>query len=309
MQQFGAKLSFTTEDLSFEESAHRIATGVADLGSAHLLASEHITSAKFAVIIDLNYDEIARSEESMQQFLLAFVDAVAQDLSCENDFVRITSVERSKKRERKAEVNLVLTTPEKTKTEELANIFKNHARSGFSNNTILCYIKPDKYQCQWMLVLSYLQLQPFDFDPKHNYDYTKPGVPAELMRGDLPYYLPIGWFCHAIKVNNKYKDGSAWLGSSNGPGEWPVAFHGTKSTAVKGITEQGLLVSSVKKDYMIYEAIIQKGEEIKNINVHISHLEYLMTFQDDYPNAFDYYYIDSTLNYLYEIFEYLVGIK
>ncbi|CAF4926215.1 unnamed protein product, partial [Rotaria sp. Silwood2] len=103
IQQFGAKLSFTTEGLSFEGSAHRTATGIADLGSAHLLASEHITSAKFALIVDLDYDNIAQSKQSMQQFLLAFVDAVAQDLSCENDFVRVTSVERSKKRERKAE--------------------------------------------------------------------------------------------------------------------------------------------------------------------------------------------------------------
>ncbi|CAF4193692.1 unnamed protein product [Rotaria sp. Silwood2] len=225
IQQFRAKLSFTTDGLSFEGSAHRTATGIADLGSAHLLASKHITSARFALIVDLDYDNIAQSEQSMQQFLLAFVDAVAQDLSCENDFVRVTFVERSKKRERKAE---------------------------------------------WTPILSYLQLQPFDFDPKHNYDYTKPDVPAELMRGDLPYYLPIGWFRHALKVDNKYKDGSAWLGSSNGPGEWPVVFHGTKSKAVKGITDQGLLVSSVKTDLMSHEAMQQKGEEVNRPGLNVA---------------------------------------
>ncbi|CAF1161995.1 unnamed protein product [Rotaria sp. Silwood1] len=91
-----------------------------------------------------------------------------------------------------------------------------------------------------MLGMFYLQLQAFDFDPKYNYDYTKPDVPAELMHGSLPHYLPIGWFRHALKVDNKYKYGSTWLGSSNGPGEWPVAFHGTKSRAVKSITDQGL---------------------------------------------------------------------
>lgn len=124
VQQFGGKLSFTNEDLSFEESAHRTACGVADLGSAHLLSSEHIPSAKFALVINLNYDDIAKSEETMENFILAFVDAVANDLQCDNDYVRISSVEKSTKDKRKAEVNLVLTTPDKEKTEELAEIFK-----------------------------------------------------------------------------------------------------------------------------------------------------------------------------------------
>lgn len=124
VQQFGGKLSFTDEDLSFENSAHRTACGVADLGSAHLLSSEHIPSAKFALIINYDYDDIAKSEETMQSFLLSFVDAVAHDLQCDNDYVRISSVEKSTKGKGKAEVNLVLTTPDKGKTEELAETFK-----------------------------------------------------------------------------------------------------------------------------------------------------------------------------------------
>ena len=124
VQQFGGKLSFTNDDLSFENSAYRAACGVADLGSAHLLSSEHIPSAKFALIINIDYDDIAKSEETMQTFLLAFVDAVAHDLQCDNDYVRVSSVEKSSKGKGKAEVNLVLTTPDKTKTEELAETFK-----------------------------------------------------------------------------------------------------------------------------------------------------------------------------------------
>jgi hypothetical protein len=120
VQQFGGKLSFTNEDLSFENSAHRTACGVADLGSAHLLSSEHIPSAQFALILNLDYDDLARSEETMEQFLLTFADAIAHNLQCENDYVRVSSVEKSTKGKGKAEVNLVLTTPDKTKTEELA---------------------------------------------------------------------------------------------------------------------------------------------------------------------------------------------
>ncbi len=124
IQQFGAKLSFTNEDLSFENSAYLTACGVADLGSAHLLASEHIPFAKFVLMINLGYDTLAKSEETMQHFVLTFADAVAQDLSCDNNYVRVTSVEKSKKGKGKAEVNLALTTPDKTKTEELADTFK-----------------------------------------------------------------------------------------------------------------------------------------------------------------------------------------
>jgi hypothetical protein len=70
-----------------------------------------------------------------------------------------------------------------------------------------------------MPILSYMQLQSFDFDPKYNLDYTQKGMPSELTRGGLPYYLPIGWYRHALKVDNKYKDDPYWLGSSNGPGQ------------------------------------------------------------------------------------------
>jgi hypothetical protein len=124
VQQFDGKLSFTNEDLSFENSTHRTACGVADLGSSHLLSNEHIPSAKFALIIDLDYDDLARSEETMERFLLTFVDAIAHNLQCNNDYVRVSSVEKSTKGKGKAEVNLVLTTPDKTKTEELAETLK-----------------------------------------------------------------------------------------------------------------------------------------------------------------------------------------
>jgi hypothetical protein len=124
VQQFGGKLSFTTEDLSFEDSSHRTACGIANLGSTHLLASEHIPSAKFALLIDLNYNDLAQSTEKMQNFILTFVDAVAQDLSCDHHHVRVTSVEKSTKGKGKAEVNLALTTPDKAKTKELADTFQ-----------------------------------------------------------------------------------------------------------------------------------------------------------------------------------------
>lgn len=156
---------------------------------------------------------------------------------------------------------------------------------GFSSKTILGYIKPDEYQCKWMPILSYLQLQPLDFDPRYNLDYAAGGLPEQLKRGGYPYYLPIGWYRHGLKVDNKYKDNPAWLGSSNGPGEWPVAFHGTNSKAVKNIADQGLLVSAVKTDAMLQSAIKQKGEEVNRPGLYVathcnggSHPRYTATF-------------------------------
>jgi len=121
-----------------------------------------------------------------------------------------------------------------------------------------------------MPVLSFLQLQPVDFDSRYNLDYAKGGIPAKLTRAGLPYYLPIGWYRHALKVDKKYKDGSVWLGSSNAPGEWPVAFHGTNSKAVRNISDKGLLTSSVVRDRMLKEAINQKGEEVNRPGLYVA---------------------------------------
>ncbi|UJR19776.1 hypothetical protein I4U23_022910 [Adineta vaga] len=271
IKEFGGKLTFTTENLSFEESHYRTACGIADLGSAHLFVNEQLSSAKFSLLLDLNYDQLAKSNETMKTFVLSFVDDLAKDLSCSNDFIRIISVEKSTKIKGKTQINLVLTTPEKTKTEELAELFQTHARQGFSKATnVLYHIIPDDYQCQWMPILSYLQLKPSDFDRRFNFDYRQEGLPKTQLRGNLKYYLPNQWYRHALKVDDKYQDEPKWLGSINGPGEWPVAFHGTQSLAVKGIAELGLLTSSIKRDAMLDEAIQQKGQEVNRPGLYVA---------------------------------------
>jgi hypothetical protein len=141
---------------------------------------------------------------------------------------------------------------------------------GFSDDTVLQYIKRDDYKCKWKPVLSFLQLQPLDFDPRYNLDYAKGDMPEKLERGGLPYYLPIGWYRHALKVDKKYKDGEVWLGSSNKKGEWPVAFHGTRSLAVKSIADKGLLTGNVVRDRMLKEAIEQKGEAVNRPGLYVA---------------------------------------
>jgi hypothetical protein len=121
-----------------------------------------------------------------------------------------------------------------------------------------------------MPILSYLQLQPLDFDPRYNLNYATGGMPKQLERGGLPYFLPIGWYRHALKVDKKYNDGSVWLGSTNAEGEWPVAFHGTRSLVVRSIADKGLLTGSVVRDRMLAEAIAQKGEQVNRPGLYVA---------------------------------------
>ncbi|CAF3952690.1 unnamed protein product [Rotaria sp. Silwood1] len=134
-----------------------------------------------------------------------------------------------------------------------SNNFRQHpisarARVGFGDDTVLQYVKPGEYTYSWVPMLSYLQLNANDFARKNNVDYRKSGLPESERHGGYPYYLPIGWYYHALKLDQKYSDGDVWFGSVNATGEWPVAFHGTHSSTVDGITQKGLVTSVVEAD-------------------------------------------------------------
>jgi hypothetical protein len=57
VQQFGGDLSFTNNEVSFNESSHRTACGIATLASVHSLATNHIPTTRFAFKIELNYEK------------------------------------------------------------------------------------------------------------------------------------------------------------------------------------------------------------------------------------------------------------
>lgn len=65
-QQFGGDLSFTNKEVSFEASDYRTACGIANLGSVHLLATNHIPTARFVFNTVINYkNDLAKSDETM----------------------------------------------------------------------------------------------------------------------------------------------------------------------------------------------------------------------------------------------------
>lgn len=120
-EQFGGDLSFTKRDLSFSQSAQRTACGIANLGSAHLLATNYIPTAKYFFHTKLNYKkDLAKSDETMENFILSFATAVAETLGCENDYVRVLSVEKNDDDNGNAKIEFGITTPEQIETEILA---------------------------------------------------------------------------------------------------------------------------------------------------------------------------------------------
>lgn len=118
-----------------------------------------------------------------------------------------------------------------------------------------------------MPLINFFQLNPSDFAPEFNINYTA-DMGTEQMRGGLPYFLPTGWFRHALKVVDKFPEDQLWLGSTNADGEWAVGFHGTHAKAVKGIKDEGLRKTS--RDIMQSEAVAQKGEDYNKPGLYIA---------------------------------------
>ena len=121
VQQLGGELTFTNDEFTYEEATHRTACGVANLSSAHLLAANYLSTAEFHFLLDLDYSsDLARTNETMQNFILNFSDSIAYLLQCPNDYVRVNSLQKPGKKRRETTINFGLTTPDLQKTEELA---------------------------------------------------------------------------------------------------------------------------------------------------------------------------------------------
>lgn len=120
-KQFGGELNFTNYDLSFDDSAEQMATGIANLGSAHLLATDSMPTAIFNFKISLDYKrDLARTSDTMENFIVNFSTGIAQTLNCQKDSVRVFSVEKSSE-VGTSSVKFGLTNPNLDETKRLAN--------------------------------------------------------------------------------------------------------------------------------------------------------------------------------------------
>jgi hypothetical protein len=125
VQQFGGELAFTNEDLTFQQPSDRTACGIANLGSVHLLSTNSILTAKFCLLIDLDYQtDLAQSTETMQHFVLNFSNAIADVITCPNDYVRVITLEKAKNKDKQTEVKFGISTPNIEQTEQFAEDLK-----------------------------------------------------------------------------------------------------------------------------------------------------------------------------------------
>ena len=98
-----------------------------------------------------------------------------------------------------------------------------------------------------------LVLEPDLLSLNYDYDFTdKTDDGTRFERGGYTYSRPYGWQRYALNVIEKYGD-NVWLGgggtrTESTPGEWPVSFHGTKQDSVRGIAEQGYLLSKSQRE-------------------------------------------------------------
>jgi hypothetical protein len=73
-----------------------------------------------------------------------------------------------------------------------------------------------------------------------------------------------------LKVLDKYGSDVTWIGRVNAKNEWAVAFHGTNAGAVSSIVKSGLAPSTTKRDAMLHEAVLQKGESVNKAGLYVA---------------------------------------
>lgn len=121
IRQYGGDLTFTNEKLSFDNSTEHTAEGIVNLGCVHLLAANFIPTAKFSIKLNVNYDrDLAQSISLMKKFIFNFNKEISYLLKCNNNFIRIFSIEKIDNKRGMIKVNFGLTTPDKNQTITLA---------------------------------------------------------------------------------------------------------------------------------------------------------------------------------------------
>ncbi|UJR20440.1 hypothetical protein I4U23_023571 [Adineta vaga] len=249
--QLGARLTFTNSEFTYDDSDYRTACGVINLGSIHtFLASEgQFQTAKFTLHLDLDYDQLTATPETLKKFVLSSINDIASIAGCNKDFTRVFDVCRTTS----IFLNFGITTPVIEDTKEVADALKKRLNENATreHNNVFQYLYAEKYTHKLEPALAYLQLQQSDLDIKFNLKYDHADVQK---RGGLPYYLPNGWYRHALRVIDKYPGNKSWLGMDNSPGEWAVAYHGTNWKAVESIVGDGLIHKIVTTDVCAAEA-------------------------------------------------------
>ena len=253
--KLGARLSFTEKSFQYDQSDYRTACGVGNLGSIHSIlgGGRSIQTARFKLHFTVDYADLVSTTETLTNFTTALIGDIASILTCDKEHIRVFSISRASS----SYCDLGITTPKFERTLQLAEQLKRelNSLSTQQRQNILKYLIKEKYDYRWETVLSCLELQESDLDPRYNRDYPDA---EEEMRGGRPYFFPQGWYRHALNMQNKYPGDQVWLGMNNSPGEWCVAYHGTKAGVVKNIIQGGLQQKFVVADVCKADAHAQR---------------------------------------------------
>jgi len=121
-------------------------------------------------------------------------------------------------------------------TKEFNNLNKNEFINKFKNDPDYTELSNLK-DIQEEVICGFVKLSRNQLDPEGN---RNDGWGIGEQRGGKDYNPPEGWNGIGLKVRGKYDKGDdTWLGMSNSPGEWCVAYHGVGNNKnpqeVKGI--------------------------------------------------------------------------
>ncbi|CAF4592589.1 unnamed protein product, partial [Rotaria sp. Silwood2] len=170
---------------------------------------------------------VTTNEKNVKDFVISFIEDIAKTLDCQSEYVRVFDLTKGS-----LNVTFGLTTPDRRHTENLATRLRDTAARPINSTDrrVLHHTRPQDYPFEMESVLTHLQLHPNNFAASHNRNYKNwPANDRVQRRGNRPYYLPVGWYRHALRVVDKYgASDQVWLGMCNEPNEWSVVYHGTK---------------------------------------------------------------------------------
>lgn len=231
LESIGIDLSFTkgeSADLIKERYKMSASTeagmGVLSWGSLHTLATFDSApkAARFVWRLEGDYDTIPEGSLERAQFVTRFEYEIAQTLGVSPHEVCVRKVSAGSRI-----LEFVLIGGAFLRADDLA------ARVDAQNFASGRILDPDQAKrFEFVPLFERLQLSPAELNPSFNRDFRIPAMcPRGERRGGEPYNPPVDWFRYGLNVAHHIAAaGAAWIGMSNSPGEWAVAYHGIRGT-------------------------------------------------------------------------------
>ena len=169
-------------------------------------------------------EKLLKEGEEYDAFIYKLKQKLSRDYKIRPEDIIITYPERGS-----FQVQVIFQSDEFNQLNEKE--FKNKFRNEIEYPELRCLktIHSD-------VIMGACKLSKSQLDPRGN---RSSGWGVNENRGNKPYNPPLGWIGIGLNVMDKYEN-NIWIGMSNSPGEWCVAYHGvgnnTASDKVKNST-------------------------------------------------------------------------